>query len=292
MLILMVTFIYVPRSIAQNLNRGQLASDDSSQIHLNTFSKYERTSLSQTFRKDQVESLLQSLAIRAVHTGYRNFGVRFDLFHGHILFRKSDSSPVLILYHNQENASDFPDDSKYGFYDKKFRNVLQWVDNPNKVENANNYRYSYLALARQAFKSKYKRDSIKIYFDAFGFDVDFLDPNQLGMQLASTHSQYVDYDPFVTVTFEFFRFSCESVPPAVVNSPISNFIRIYVPQKGIICLSLGGIPREGRDAFKAYYQREAFQSLGHKSQLHIYLDASLSMNGGLLEDKSFGALPQ
>jgi hypothetical protein len=170
--------------------------------------------------KTRLQALLQGFVDLGYGRSFRHLGDERDFDHGHLLLDARTKAPLAILYHTQElaQAAATPD---YGYIDPGARNWIQWLD--GRVENASAYE-----------RSSYPRSGLWDWFVArelpklrsrHTITDKMLDPARLGAQSELAPS----------LQWTFTRVDCGATAP----DDASNVIRVALPDRTPVCLSLG-----------------------------------------------------
>jgi hypothetical protein len=181
-------------------------------------SLFSELGLPETLDRAGLESLLQRFVDRTYLKGFRHLGDERDFDHGHLLCDAS-GKPFAILYHTQELAKGQPQGSEFSYLDPEARNWIQWLDD-GRVENAARYK-------RRDYPHTPTWDWFRAAelpgLDAHHTILDkMLDPALVAVDVAKTR-QWV-----------FTRVPCAGARP----SPDSKDLRILLPSKEAVCLSL------------------------------------------------------
>lgn len=176
------------------------------------------------FNKKRLALLLQKAVDKMYLKGFRYLGDTNDFDHGHILFVLDKSSlpkAVAILYHTQEQAYDYHEkepESKYDYLNPNARNWIQWLDMPEKVENARQYERTVYPFGAEW--DSYKAYSVPAFKRHFTVHQFMLDPKFLGGEVA------------FAIQWGFYK----------IDSPIknqnSNVIKIKLPRNNSVSLAL------------------------------------------------------
>jgi len=181
---------------------------------------FEDQGFPKEFSKDRLQRLLQRVVDTVYMKGFRYLGEQADFNHGHILF--VSGNPVAILYHTQENAyydhRNKPG-SKYDYLNKSTRNWIQWLGNPDLVENAN--KYERTAYPDTLVWERFIRYSVPVFRDHYTITPPMLNPEFLGGE----------------VTFELqWRFT--KTTPNATRPSDSNVVNVILPTGEIVFLIL------------------------------------------------------
>ena len=167
------------------------------------------------------QGLLQRFVSQEYLKGFKHLGDERDFDHGHFLF-DAQSKLVAILYHTQELAGDHRPGSDFGYIDPGARNWIQWV-NDGRVENAARYqRRDYPSTATWDYFRVLELPALESHHTVLP---KMLDP-KLGIEPAKTE-QWV-----------FTRVRCENAPTSASASAASGDLRVVLPNKEEVCLSL------------------------------------------------------
>ena len=182
--------------------------------------RYAELGFPSALGKPELAGLLQRVVDQLYLKGFRHLGDERDFDHGHFLFDGSGRL-LAILYHTQELALHEPRGSEFGYLNPEKRNWIQWLDDGH-IENADRYRRK--AYPKTATWDWFLESQLPGLDENHTILDKMLDPALVALDVSKT-KQWV-----------FTRIPCGGDPIA----PDSRDIRVLLPTKESVCLSLAG----------------------------------------------------
>lgn len=106
--------------------------------------RYKSLETSQFLSKEQFQILLQSFVNEKYLKAFKYLADERDFNHGHLIItdtkNPSERRLLGILWHTQEGASDAAVGDKYDYIDKMGRNWIEWIADPQRIDNAFMYK--------------------------------------------------------------------------------------------------------------------------------------------------------